>query len=311
MRFLLKSSFLLTFLIFSEQNHKYDVLLEGKSVVQITSKVVKVSDIAKITPISNLDLALAVGNVSVLEGLRPGETVILKGQDVLEKLREKGFRLDAIGYVFPTELAVNRISGSLSKEEIKQFLLTTAFKGRDVEVLDVQVSSVVLPNDPRVLELANFSENNQSLTATLLVGNEEETVSVDAQVTFREFKQFPVFMFSANKGQKITEDMLVLRRVSASSIPRDSLPLEECVGKVLKANVKAGEICAASKTMKELLIRKKDPVEVVYESGGLTVKMLGESLSDAGLGDVVMVKNLSSGRIVQGVLSKDKKVLIQ
>jgi flagella basal body P-ring formation protein FlgA len=63
--------------------------------------------------------------------------------------------------------------------------------------------------------------------------------------------------------------------------------------------------------MKELLLRKKEPVEVVYESGGLTVKMLGESLSDAGIGDIVMVKNLSSGRIVQGVLSKDKKVLIQ
>jgi flagella basal body P-ring formation protein FlgA len=310
MRFL-KFSLLLTLILLAEQNHKYDVLLEGKSVVQVNSKLVKVSDIAKITPISNLDLALAVGKVAVLESLRPGETVILKGQDVLEKLREKGYRLDAIGYVFPTELTVTRIPGSLGKEEIKQFLTTTVFRGRDVEVLDVQVSSVVLPNDPRILELVNFSENNQSLTATLLVGNEEETVSVDAQVNFREFKQLPVFVFSANKGQKITEDMLVLRRVSASSVLRDSLPLEECVGRVLSANVKAGEVCSLSKTMKELLLRKKEPVEVVYESGGLTVKMLGESLSDAGIGDIVMVKNLSSGRIVQGVLSKDKKVLIQ
>ena len=310
MRFL-KFNLLLTLILLAEQNHRYDVLLEGKSVVQVNSKLVKVSDIAKITPISNLDLALAVGKVAVLESLRPGETVIIKGQDVLEKLKEKGFRLDAIGYVFPTELTVTRISGSLSKEEIKQFLTTTVFRGRDVEVLDVQVSSVVLPNDPRILELVNFSENNQSLTATLLVGNEEETASVDAQVTFREFKQLPVFVFSANKGQKITEDMLVLRRVSASSVLRDSLPLEECVGRVLSANVKAGEVCTLSKTMKELLLRKKEPVEVVYESGGLTVKMLGESLSDAGIGDIVMVKNLSSGRIVQGVLSKDKKVLIQ
>lgn len=310
MRFL-KFSLLLTLILLAEQNHRYDVLLEGKSVVQVNSKLVKVSDIAKITPISNLDLALAVGKVAVLESLRPGETVFIKGQDVLEKLGEKGFRLDAIGYVFPTELTVTRISGSLSKEEIKQFLTTTVFRGRDVEVLDVQVSSVVLPNDPRILELVNFSENNQSLTATLLVGNEEETVSVDAQVTFREFKQLPVFVFSANKGQKITEDMLVLRRVSASSVLRDSLPLEECVGRVLSANVKAGEVCTLSKTLKELLLRKKEPVEVVYESGGLTVKMLGESLSDAGVGDIVMVKNLSSGRIVQGVLSKDKKVLIQ
>ena len=310
MRFL-KFSLLLTLILVAEQNHKYDVLVEGKSVVQVNSKLVKVSDISKITPILNLDLALAVGKVVVLEGLRPGETVILKGQDVLEKLREKGFRLDAIGYVFPTELTVTRISGSLSKEEIKQFLTTTVFRGRDVEVLDVQVSSVVLPNDPRTLELVNFSENNQSLSATLLVGNEEETVSLDAQVTFREFKQLPVFVFSANKGQKITEDMLVLRRVSASSVLRDSLPLEECVGRVLSANVKAGEVCTLSKTMKELLLRKKEPVEVVYESGRLTVKMLGESLSDAGIGDIVMVKNLSSGRIVQGVLSKDKKVLIQ
>jgi flagella basal body P-ring formation protein FlgA len=310
MRFL-KFSLLLTLILLAEQNHRYDVLLEGKSVVQVNSKLVKVSDIAKITPISNLDLALAVGKVAVLESLRPGETVIIKGQDVLEKLKEKGFRLDAIGYVFPTELTVTRISGSLSKEEIKQFLTTTVFRGRDVEVLDVQVSSLVLPNDPKILELVNFSENNQSLTATLLVGNEEETASVDAQVTFREFKQLPVFVFSANKGQKITEDMLVLRRVSASSVLRDSLPLEECVGRVLSANVKAGEVCTLSKTMKELLLRKKEPVEVVYESGGLTVKMLGESLSDAGIGDIVMVRNLSSGRIVQGVLSKDKKVLIQ
>jgi len=310
MRFL-KFNLLLTLILLAEQNHRYDVLLEGKSVVQVNSKLVKVSDIAKITPISNLDLALAVGKVAVLKSLRPGETVIIKGQDVLEKLKEKGFRLDAIGYVFPTELTVTRISGSLSKEEIKQFLTTTVFRGRDVEVLDVQVSSLVLPNDPKILELVNFSENNQSLTATLLVGNEEETASVDAQVTFREFKQLPVFVFSANKGQKITEDMLVLRRVSASSVLRDSLPLEECVGRVLSANVKAGEVCTLSKTIKELLLRKKEPVEVVYESGGLTVKMLGESLSDAGIGDIVMVRNLSSGRIVQGVLSKDKKVLIQ
>jgi len=77
MRFL-KFSLLLTLILLAEQNHKYDVLLEGKPDVQVTSKLVKVSDIAKITPISNLDLALAVGKVAVLESLRPGETVIRK-----------------------------------------------------------------------------------------------------------------------------------------------------------------------------------------------------------------------------------------
>lgn len=119
---------------------------------------------------------------------------------------------------------------------------------------------------------------------------------------------------------KVMQDVAVTRRalsadhiLSANDIklaPRDIASLRKgyltdvtaLVGQQLKSPLPMGSIIETSQFESQTLVHRGDLITLVAAVGNMEVRVRGEALANAGLGQRVKVKNTSSERIVEGIV---------
>ncbi len=82
----------------------------------------------------------------------------------------------------------------------------------------------------------------------------------------------------------------------------------ELTGLRLKQPVIAGRLITPSVLEAERLVRRGQTVTLTVASGGLSIRMAGKALMDGAKNQRIRVENLSSGRIVEGVVRSPEHV---
>ena len=78
---------------------------------------------------------------------------------------------------------------------------------------------------------------------------------------------------------------------------------KEVIGKKLKRSVGSGLALSPVYVESPLLVKRGQKVVLVAELSGITVKMAGKAMSNGAAGERVKVKNLSSNRVVEGLVT--------
>ena len=104
-------------------------------------------------------------------------------------------------------------------------------------------------------------------------------------------------------GETITADAFVPETRDASRIVGAAVAdPAQAVGRVARRMLSAGAVLSATDLVAQRLIRRGDNVALVSRRGGVEVRVVGKALGDAGENERVTVENLSSRRVVQGVV---------
>lgn len=119
---------------------------------------------------------------------------------------------------------------------------------------------------------------------------------------------------------KVMQDVVVTKRpLSADHIltandiklaPRDIVSERKgfvtdataLIGQQLKSPLPMGSVLEASQFKSQILVHRGDLITLVAAVGNMEVRVRGEAMANAGLGQRVKVKNISSERIVEGVV---------
>jgi len=86
---------------------------------------------------------------------------------------------------------------------------------------------------------------------------------------------------------------------------------EHAVGKVLRRTLAAGTVLSSHDVLTPRLIQRGDIVNVITGSARVQVRVTGKALNPGGAGDRISVENLSSHKIVQGVINEAGEVHIR
>ncbi len=104
-------------------------------------------------------------------------------------------------------------------------------------------------------------------------------------------------------GETITADAFVPETRDASRIVGAAVAdPAQAMGRVARRTLSAGAVLSATDLVAQRLIRRGDNVALVSRRGGVEVRVVGKALGDAGENERVTVENLSSRRVVQGVV---------
>lgn len=104
-------------------------------------------------------------------------------------------------------------------------------------------------------------------------------------------------------GETITSDAFVPETRDASRIVGAAVAdPAQAVGRVARRTLSAGAVLSATDLVAQRLIRRGDNVALLSRRGGVEVRVVGKALGDAGESERVTVENLSSRRVVQGVV---------
>lgn len=112
-------------------------------------------------------------------------------------------------------------------------------------------------------------------------------------------------------GERITPDMLRPERRDTGRIAGAAVSEpSEAVGREARRVLVAGSVLTAGDLVAPRLVRRGDSIALVARNQGVEVRMAGRALGDAGAQERISVENLSSRRVVQGVVTAEGDVVV-
>jgi flagellar basal body P-ring formation protein FlgA len=110
-------------------------------------------------------------------------------------------------------------------------------------------------------------------------------------------------------GHVVTADDVVLEERDVSSMVGGYLSSpEELVGQRLKHQLMAGRVITPSMLQADLVIRRGQSVTILVHNQSMNIRMAGKALDDGALNQRIKVENVTSRRIVEGLVRSPENV---
>lgn len=198
---------------------------------------------------------------------------------------------------------------------VRQFLLSNPDLQRRPEVM-VQPGHL----DSRL----QLSQCSQALEATLapgaqLIGKTTVGVSCAAPTPWTLYVTAQVSVYDMvyqtarplPRDHIITESDLLAVKLDLGSLNRGYyLNKQDLIGKQTRRPLAQNQILNPGAIKAPRLIKRGEQVALLANSAGFSIRMAGQALSDGHEGEQIRVKNLSSNRIVEGVVTAQGVVTV-
>jgi flagella basal body P-ring formation protein FlgA len=113
------------------------------------------------------------------------------------------------------------------------------------------------------------------------------------------------------QGETITPRDLVMRHVTMAELrPDAALVAEDLVGQEAARPLPAGRALRTRDVTSPPLVRRGEPVRIVYAAAGLEIITAGVALGQGRVGEIVQVQNAASGEIRRGTVGGPRRVLV-
>ena len=108
------------------------------------------------------------------------------------------------------------------------------------------------------------------------------------------------------KGHYITKNDLKFEKSLKKNIFYKNK--DELIGRKLKQNLRQGQILQPRHLFTKYLVNEGEPVIIQSKFGKGSVSTGGIAMKSGNIGDILEAKNIRSGKIIKGILKKNKKI---
>ena len=113
------------------------------------------------------------------------------------------------------------------------------------------------------------------------------------------------------KGHVITAQDLMVQERDVSRLVRGYVSdLQQAIGQRLKSQLIAGKILQPALLAANITIRRGQTVTLTAANGSFNISVTGTALTDGSLQQRIQVRNLSSGRVIEGIVRSREHVEI-
>ncbi len=290
------------------------IIIEVAQTAEVTSPVIYLGEIAKITApdffkeeLTRIELGKSppAGRMKQLSGQRVTGAINAIGlNDINIQVPKRVFVKRAGQQLDPAEVekALREfLSGSLSKENFK----LNAFKVRGIEPYPQGELSLVFDKG------YTPSDNGRlSIHAEVWVdGVKADRLTVTGSLS--QMKPVVVAAARLEKGQTITPADVTLQDMDVFGCPPDVMTsVDQVNGMVITRAIDKGECVTPREFKRAPAIEKGAVIKMVAQKNRLSIITLGICKEDGYPGQPVTVQNLTSGKLVRGLVTEDGTVAV-
>ena len=186
------------------------------------------------------------------------------------------------------------------------------WKADNVELRVLPFPALTIPSGPvhyRVLQPGTVSSAGMHnfYIAAEIAGKEEARLWVKTEI--RIFEQVVVAAAPLARHELIgAKDLSLERREILARGNRPFTRIEDVIGKQSTRAIEANEIFTSSSVDRPTLMKRGSAITLVFETGSLRVETAGVAEEGGKIGDLIHVKNPSSGKILRGVVLDRRQV---
>jgi flagella basal body P-ring formation protein FlgA len=218
-----------------------------------------------------------------------------------------------IGTGLSTVQASERVNGFEIKTQAKS-VITSGGTSLDLMVSDKRTFfkcdepltfSPRMENDWSTVEVNCVSEN----WSTVLRNNQPFQIEEEFENTFDPLKSKTVVVSkNITKGEVVTEDHLAYSFQISDDLPGSFTSMSEVIGRKAKFNLARGAVIKTRQLEIVYPVEKGKAVLVVADNSRLSITVNAIALEAGQLGDMIRVKNSTSGKILNAIVTGEKKV---
>lgn len=257
--------------------------------------------------------------IPVFRAPAPGTRGTIRADRVIAAAREMGVAgADKITLSGIETIRIIRPGRVVSRHDM-QNAIARAFSERgakgDIEVvlddhLQPRLFDMTRTEELRVVSLLNTAPGGRFEARIALSGD----TSGDSWVvtgTMMETREVAVLANDTDRGEALQKRDLTLVKRRIGTLPSDVVAsAEDLVGMVPRRIIRAGEPIRASDLAKPILVEKNQIVSVIYAAPGISLSMRARAQSNGSKGESIRVQNLSSKRIIEGVVTGAAQITI-
>ena len=310
LRLSLNAFFLLFFLLSSALGA--EVVLKDKAVV--SSDFVYLKDIANITgtPVEKQILS----GIVVSDSPYLCRTKVINAGDVENRvvtfLKKNGVNLKVVFKGSPI-VEVKRSCGVLPADKIAKTLKDLVEKEYpDYIFVSASVPQITLPYShfKTIVSIQSLGDYYGRALCKVVVNG---SVVKRIWIPFRVERKVRVVVAKRDipKGRVISRADVTVKGVPQSKARDGVISLSEVIGKVARRDFRAGEVIKRRDLMPNFIVFRGKPVKVIYDSGGIHIELLGVPMENGALGDIIRVKNISTGKqLICKVIGKNTVIFL-
>ena len=162
-----------------------------------------------------------------------------------------------------------------------------------------------MENDWSTVQVNCGSEN----WSTVLRNNQTFQIEEEFENTFDPLKSKTVVVRkNITKGEVLTEDHLAYSFQISDDLPGGFTSMSEVIGRKAKFNLARGAVIKTRQLEIVYPVEKGKAVLVVADNSRLSITVNAIALEAGQLGDMIRVKNSTSGKILNAIVTGEKKV---
>ncbi|KAF8818207.1 flagellar basal body P-ring formation chaperone FlgA [Rickettsia endosymbiont of Cardiosporidium cionae] len=187
---------------------------------------------------------------------------------------------------------------SLLDSEVKK-LIVGQFEENDVDMLLKYTSNINIDkylDNFKQIKLDNIDLTNQKFR--IIVYNEDDVLS-KISGSYELLKNIPISKHHIKIGSIIDVSDLIHVKLGQSKLKKEYLCKDiDIVGKQASHDIFANKFFTINDIRNPYLVKTKDIVDILYNSGSISLKVSGTALASGSMDDIIKVKNNSSGKIL-------------
>ena len=237
-------------------------------------------------------------------------------------------------------MAAEMISGAEIKKKINAFLIKEDFMGEpsisETRLFPACLSDILVRpmfgglktvelfcSDPGGLKIAvrtnavSIAEENIGSGVKKSLNHKPENIfNAETVVSFNSLarkqvsKKFLALSRSVQKGQILTAKDVVLKNTKSSNLTGYFTNSSDVVGRKVKKTLSVNQVLLSRHLEINWDIQKGQKILIQSAAGSVVVVSSGISKNNAQLGELLQVKNLQSGALVEGIVVSRKKIKV-
>ena len=221
-----------------------------------------------------------------------------------------------IAFISPQRIYVKRLGQTISKENIRRIIdqnLARIFNNGEYELEKFNVRGLeTYPQGktdlhPDSNDIVDEKGKLSFFLDVIIDGKKEDRVSVSGTVALYDMvlhvaKSYP-------RGKTIPKEAVYRKKKNVFELSDNFIhSFEEIDGRILKSGIRKGDVLKSSLLADPPLIQKGEIVQLVSRNENLLIVTSAISKEDGFENKLIKVENLSSGKLVRGIVTGKSKV---
>jgi flagella basal body P-ring formation protein FlgA len=209
-------------------------------------------------------------------------------------------------------LAKSSFSGSRLKNACLSYISNLVDKDSDVRISEIddqffEETGVIARCDARAKSL----RGNTYVALEFLDHQEKLIRRLEVPVNIKIYKDVPTAVYTLQKGKILKINDITYNKMDVTYLDENKiLGIEKIVGKKVNRQINKGEVISANYLENEVLVNRGGKVNIIVQSGAVSIRTSGVALQDASIGDNIRVQREGSRQSLQGKVYDDGTVYI-